>query len=137
MIAGTELDPTVRQNFERNLKQWKAYLMIGKGDLAAAREYTDAYHADAVARDMKSELKTANFYYGMIALKENDFASALSHLEDAGDGYMEWYYIGEALEGLGRTEEAREQYEKVATSYLMNMSLSFVKPKAQKKLEAI
>jgi tetratricopeptide (TPR) repeat protein len=137
MLESAELDPVVRQDFERNMNLWKGYLMIGKGDLTAAREFVDAYHAVAIERNMKGEIQSANFYYGLIALKEGDFGGAVSFLEKSGEGYMSWYYLGEALEGTGDIEKARAQYEKLASANLMDISLALVRGKAVKRLEAL
>ena len=137
MIETSELDQTVRDNFERNLNAWRGYLLIGKGELETAREYIDTYKTQAEERNMQSEIKNANFYYALIAIHQGDYETALSYLEKSGDNYQEWYYLGEAYEGLGDIDKAKEYYEKIATSYLLNISLAFVRDKAIKKLEEI
>ena len=108
MIETSELEQTVRDNFVRNLNAWRGYLLIGKGELETARKFIDTYNTQAEERNMQSEIKNANFYYGLIAIRQGDYESSLSYLEDSGDDYMTWYYLGEAYEGLGDTDKAKE-----------------------------
>ena len=137
MIETSDLDQTMRENLERNQHAWRGYLLIGRGDLEEAKKQIDTYYAHAQEREMSSEIRNANFYYGLIALKKGEYGNAVSYLNQAGENYMEWYYLGVAHEALGNLDQAREYYEKVANSYLLSINLAFVRDEAIQKLEEL
>jgi tetratricopeptide (TPR) repeat protein len=135
VINVSELDQTQREGYERNANLWRGYLLIGKGELDQAEEYTDLYMDMAKERSMPGEIQGANLNYGMIALKRGEFDKALSFLKESGESYDVWFYLGETHLAMGDTEVAKAYFEKIATSNLVSMDLALVRNKAIQRLK--
>ena len=137
LIDSLNLDSVVKENFSRNMKIWHAFSLIQEGMYEEAGKFINSYRKAAEERGMKWEIEAANLFDGMLSVKLEEYQNAVNYLENSMDDYLAWYYLGEAYQGLGNMEKARESYEKVATSNLVNFNLAMVKDKAEAKLSEL
>lgn len=132
-IANEELSTTVT-----------AGLLVEEGLLACEMgEYENARTLAARAGTMVEPLSNprkneqVEFLQGMIALREGAFAEALAHFEKAKpDGMYEKFYKAEALEGLGKTEEAMEIYREIADYRFNDPGFALIRAEAMQKAAA-
>jgi len=141
---GTELglrEPEIstdrRALWEYRLEHAKARLAARRGNKSLAEKHIAAAK---VALDKMTELKKAQevflpYLTGYVALYTGDAAKALADLEKAnqGDAFI-MCLEADALEKLGRKDEAMELYKKAAAKGGHNPPAAYAVPLAKKKL---
>jgi tetratricopeptide (TPR) repeat protein len=120
----------------------RAAIALGEGQLAAARD--DYTTATSKANEAMSILEPgtdpqrnepAHELLGIVSLEQGAYDEAASHFAqaDPDDPYVA-YHWGLALEGAGKTQEARAQYQKVADYNFNSPGLALIRRAAIEKL---
>lgn len=120
---------------ERNIANAEGWLALWRGDYAETR--ARAREAMRIVAEMPDprRYETAHELMGHADLAEQRYAQAVGHFEQANpnDLYV-LYYHALALEGAGRTDEARALFQRVADYRFSNLTTALVKPLAQQRL---
>lgn len=123
-------------------KQADATIEAGRGLIAAARDDYPAATASAhKVMDMVADRRDprrdepAHEILGEIALRQKKYAQAASEFAqtNAYDLY-DMLRHAEALDGAGRTDEARQLYEKIAAYRFSRVDVALAKPVAKQRL---
>jgi len=131
VLARTTAPDAVNAADQRDARFDRGRVALARGELSAARAERDALLLEASAAKAPASLSRAHQLAGLIALAENDLATAVTALEqaDAKDPRAR-YLLGTALEARGEAGKAREIYAEVAGWSSISPELAFVRRKA-------
>lgn len=130
--VGTE---QARRSTEASLELWQARVALERGQYERARTLVRQSMARVEPINDPTKHQGAHAVLGMMALERENFSEAAGHFEQAppNDIYLD-YHHALALEGAGRTEEARRLFEKVANWRFNALGLALVRSEAQAKV---
>lgn len=130
--VGTE---QARLSAEADVTLWEARLAARRGDFERARELVG--EAMSVVEPINDPTKNqgAHEVAGLVDLLQENYEESASHYAqgDPDDIYVN-YHHALALEGAGRTEEARRLFEKVADWRFNALGLALVRDEARAKV---
>ncbi len=122
-----------RQNILLNL----AIVDLKQSNFTEAHKKADDFLAYASQQNNPNSIRLANQLYGMIALEEKKYESAIEYLRksDQSNPYN-IYRIALAYESLGDSERANSYFDKAAHANLVsNRNYSYIRKKALAKIQ--
>jgi tetratricopeptide (TPR) repeat protein len=124
-----------RRGNEASIDYWEGMLAARRGDFAAARQKARDMMALMAPDQSPRKNESAHEVLAMTDLLQGNFQSADGHFAEADpdDVYL-WYHRGLALEGAGRTAEAKQYFRRAAGWNFNGSNTALVKRDAQKKL---
>lgn len=131
-VEKAEVPQEVKEGLRRNDLYNQGLVAIAKGDLAAAREKSRAYHAAVQEPAINFELQQDHELMGRIALADGNAAEALTHLGQANQQDPRVLLLtAEAHRVAGDAESAREMARQAAEFNQLSFPLSYVRTQAQ------
>ncbi|HEV7836499.1 MAG TPA: tetratricopeptide repeat protein [Gemmatimonadaceae bacterium] len=123
-----------RRNSEFNIGYWEGMLAARRGDYATARQKAQDMMAQVAPLQNPRKNEGAHEVLAMADLLQGNYQSAAAHFAEANpdDVYL-WYQRGLALEGAGRSAEAKEYFRKAAGWNFNGAGTALVKSAAAKK----
>ena len=119
---------------EAQISYWEGMLAARRGDYTTARTKARDMMTQVAPNQNPRKNEGAHELLGMADLLEGNFASADAHFAQANpDDVYVWYHRGLALEGAGRTAEAKEYFRRAAAWNFNNSSAALVKRDAASK----
>lgn len=121
----------VKEGARRNLSYFAARVALAKEDIEEARTLTSQYEEAVQARAIPVEQRRVHELKGMIALRDEDYGSALEHLGQANQRDPRvLYLLAKAHAGAGNADTASELMNRVATFNEPNPQWAFVRDEA-------
>ena len=118
----------IRRGNEAQIDYWEGMLAARRGDFTTARNEARDMMAQVAPNQNPRKNEGAHELLGMADLLQGNYAAADAHLVEANpDDIYVWYHRGLALQGAGRTTEAREFFRRVAAWNFNNASAALVK----------
>ncbi len=131
-MGRADVSDEVKGNARRNHDYFVARVALGQGDLTAARESVNAYAAAVEAKQIPFEVRRVHELEGLIALHEEDYEGAVSHLEQANQQNPRiLYHLARACNGAGDVERARALAEQAGNFNQLNVNFAYVRDKAR------
>ncbi|HYU52766.1 MAG TPA: tetratricopeptide repeat protein [Gemmatimonadaceae bacterium] len=123
-----------RRGSEANILYWEGMLAARRGDYATARQKAQDYMATMAPDQNPRKNEPAHELLGMTEFLQGNFQAADAHFAQANaDDVYIWYYRGLALEGAGRTAEAKEFFKRAAGWNFNGSGTALVKKDATRK----
>lgn len=136
-IARTE-DRDLRRNDEQANLLDRGFLAAYSGDFGAAERAAAEFMKLTEAERSANKNWPAHDLLGTIALLRGDNAAAVEHFRQTSpDNQYAWWKQAVALERLGRIDEAREFYRRVAETPLNSAQLAITRKAAANKLRSL
>jgi tetratricopeptide (TPR) repeat protein len=130
-MGGTD---ALKRSTEANIAFWEGFLAARRGDFATARTKAKEMMTHRAPDRSPRKDESAHELLGMADLFEGKHASAVTHFSEANpDDIYVIYNLALALEGAGRTEEAKLLFRRVAGENFNGAATSLVKAEAAKK----
>jgi tetratricopeptide (TPR) repeat protein len=124
----------IRRGNEATINYWEGLLAARRGDFTTARNEARDMMAQVAQDQNPRRNEGAHELLGMADLLQGNHASAAGHFAQANpDNVNVWYHRALALEGAGRTAEAKELFRRVATWNFNNASAALVRRDAAAK----
>jgi len=124
----------IKRANEAQIDYWEGMLAARRGDFTTARNEAKDMMAQVAPNQNPRKNEGAHELLGMADLLQGNYAAAEAHLAQANpDDVYVWYNRGLALEGAGRTAEAKEYFRRVAAWNFNNASAALVKRDAASK----
>jgi tetratricopeptide (TPR) repeat protein len=124
-----------RRGNEANIAYWEGMLAARRGDFATARAKASDMMTQRAQDQSPRKNEAAHELLGMADLLEGNFQSAVGHFAEANpDDIYVTYHRGLALEGAGRTAEARELFRRVAGWNFNGADTALIKAEAARKI---
>jgi tetratricopeptide (TPR) repeat protein len=131
-VAG-KTDAFKRQS-EVNIDYWEGMLAARRGDYATAKQKAQDIFTQMAPDQNPRKNEPAHEILGMTDYLQGNFQSAADHLAQANpDDVYIWYYRALALDGAGRTAEAKEFYRRAAGWNFNGSGTALVKKDATQK----
>ena len=119
---------------EANIDYWEGMLAARRGDYATARQKAQDFMAQMAPDQNPRKNEPAHELLGMTDFLQGNFQAAADHFAQANpDDVYIWYYRGLALEGAGRTAEAKEFFKRAAGWNFNGSNTALVKKDAARK----
>lgn len=134
-IKTSGINDVDRTAYKESIPIWRSFYLTYAGDYAAAEKEAESYRAIVEQGKMPSAMQSVALMYGFLRLRQQRYEEAIEFLLKGGNYYNTWYYLGEAYEGKGDMEKAKEYYKKVATANLCSLNLASVRSLAIEKLK--
>jgi tetratricopeptide (TPR) repeat protein len=126
-------DP-IRRGNEANIDYWEGMLAARRGDFATARNKARDMMAQMAPDQSPRKNEGAHELLGMADLLQGNYQSAAGHFAEANpDDIYVWYHRGLALEGAGRTAEAKEFFRRAAGWNFNGSATALVKKDAARR----
>jgi tetratricopeptide (TPR) repeat protein len=110
---------------------------LAKGDVAKAKELSDAYAKQVAVHAIPFEVRQQHELAGLIALQEKRHADAVAELQQSNQQDPRILYLTAlALQGKGDAQKAREIAGKAAAFNGLSFNYGFVREKAKKLASA-
>jgi tetratricopeptide (TPR) repeat protein len=124
-----------KENAERFYLFNSARVALAQGDLATAKAKQDEHRQRVEATNNQGQIRLSHQLAGTIALREEDYDTALTELGQANQlNSYNLYRMALAYEGKGETEKAKEMYRKAAEFNPLNsVNHAFIRKEAQSK----
>jgi tetratricopeptide (TPR) repeat protein len=124
----------IRRANEAQIDYWEGMLAARRGDFTTARNEAREMMAKVAANQNPRKNEGAHELLGMADLLQGNFAAAIGHFDQANpDDVYVWYNRALALEGAGRTAEAKELFRRVAAWNFSSASVALVRKDAAAK----
>lgn len=124
----------IRRGNEAQIDYWEGMLAARRGDFTTARNEARDMMAKVAANQNPRKNEGAHELLGMADLLQGNYQSALGHFAEANpDDIYVMYNRALALEGAGRTAEARELFRRVANWNFNNASTALVRRDAARR----
>jgi tetratricopeptide (TPR) repeat protein len=124
----------IRRGNEAQIDYWEGMLAARRGDFTTARNEARDMMAQVAPNQNPRKNEGAHELLGMADLLQGNYAAADAHLAQANpDDVYVWYNRGLALEGAGRTAEAKEYFRRAAAWNFNNASAALVKADAARR----
>lgn len=124
-----------RRGNEANIAYWEGMLAARRGDFATARAKAQDMMTQRAQEQNPRKNEAAHELLGMADLLDGNFQSAVGHFAEANpDDIYVTYHRGLALEGAGRTAEARELFRRVAGWNFNGADTALIKAEAARKI---
>jgi uncharacterized protein HemY len=108
-------DPKVKELTEADIAYYDGLLAARSGDATTAKARADDIMRIVAETSDPRKNQGAHAVLGVLALEQKDFAAASTHFAQANqDDMFITYEHALALEGLGKTKEAKAMFRKVA-----------------------
>lgn len=136
LTQNSNFSKQVKINAIQNISVDLAIVDIKRGKYEVARKKAENFFVYASDQDNPNLLRLAYQLYGMIALAEKEYETAIEYLRksDQNNPYN-IYRIALAYESLGDTERANSFFSKAAHANLVsNRNYSYIREKALKKI---
>jgi tetratricopeptide (TPR) repeat protein len=129
-------DETVKHITESNIAYYDGLLAARQGDAATAKAKADEIRRIVAATKDPQKDQPAHAILGVLALEQKDFKGAVTHLEQANpnDIYL-MYERALALDGAGRTADAKALFGKVARYNFNGADVAVVRAEARKRAQ--
>ena len=136
MTNDSNLSSQIKDNTTRFHHYNLARVAIGQSDLVAAKREADEFRKGAEAAKNSAQIKLAHQLAGMIALQEKKYDQAIAELKQSNlQNPVDLYALGEAYQGKGDADKAKESYSKAAKfNSLPALNYALVRAKAEKAL---
>lgn len=134
-IETSGINDVDRIAYKESIPIWRSFYLTYAGDYAAAEKEAESYRAIVEQGKMPSAMQSVALMFGFLRLRQQKYEEATEYLLKGGNYYNTWYYLGEAYEGKGDMEKAKEYYKKVASSNLCSLNLASVRSLAIEKLK--
>jgi tetratricopeptide (TPR) repeat protein len=123
-----------RRRREADIAFREGLLAAYKGDYATARSKAQQYMQLREGDNNPRRNEPAHELLGLVELLQRNYAAAVTHFEqgDPNDPYVT-YHKALALEGAGRTAEARELFRRVAANNFNSPGLALTKRDAARR----
>ena len=123
-----------RRGNEANIDYWEGMLAARRGDYATARAKAQDMIAQLAQDQSPRKNESAHELLGMADLLQGNYQSAAGHFSEANpDDIYVTYHRALALEGAGRTAEAKELFRRVAAWNFNGSDTALVKREAARK----
>ena len=124
-----------RRQSTAQLDYWEGMLAARRGDYSTAQQKAQDFMTQMAPDQNPRKNEPAHELFGMIEFLQGNYTSAASHFAEANpdDQYVS-YYRGLALEGAGRTAEAKEFFKRAAQWNFNGSGTALTKKKAAKKI---
>lgn len=124
-----------RRGNEANIAYWEGMLAARRGDFATARNKARDMMTQVAQDQSPRKNEGAHELLGMADLLQGNFQSAVGHFAEANpDDIYVTYHRALALEGAGRTAEAKELFRRVAGWNFNGSDTALVKGEAARKI---
>jgi tetratricopeptide (TPR) repeat protein len=133
LVEGSDLSPEIKNNTRLVHHFNLALVALRKKDFAVARKEAEAYRTGVAESKNPIQKKFAHELDGTIALAEKDYDKALAELPQANlQNPYNLYRLGQAYQGKGDQEKAKEFYTKAANfNGLPNQNYAYIRVKAK------
>jgi tetratricopeptide (TPR) repeat protein len=132
--AATGRSEAIRRGNEAQIDYWEGMLAARRGDFTTARNEARDMMAQVAPNQNPRKNEGAHELLGTADLLQGNFAAADAHFAQANpDDVYIWYNRGLALEGAGRTAEAKEYFRRAAAWNFNNASAALVKADAARR----
>lgn len=135
MIDKEDLDDNLRSNLKTEAQLWEFHGQTMNGDMKEAEKANIQAEARLSENGNINHWKMYHEMRGIMEIKKGNYELAISHLEEAWDNPVTWYYTGVAWEKSGNERKARKYYEQVANHYSNSLELGTIRQKAVAALE--
>jgi tetratricopeptide (TPR) repeat protein len=128
-----KLQKAVAEGMVRNANAIEARVSALQGRTEDAMKHLENFRVSAEAS--KNEINVDNYHAltALVALSMEDYTKAIEHFAQANEQNMyQQYHYAKAFEGVGKVDEAKELYEKVANYNRNNFAYAFVRDEAMK-----
>jgi len=123
-----------RRSNEANIDYWEGQLAARRGDYATARAKAQDMMAQMAPDQSPRKNEGAHELLGMADLLQGNYQAAAGHFAEANpDDIYVVYHRGLALEGAGRTAEAKAIFRRVADWNFNGSDTALVKAEAARK----
>jgi tetratricopeptide (TPR) repeat protein len=124
----------IRRGNEAQIDYWEGMLAARRGDYVTARNEAREMMAKVAPNQNPRKNESAHELLGMADLLQGNHQAAIGHFDQANpDDVYVWYNRALALEGVGRTAEAKELFRRVATWNFNNASAALVRRDAARR----
>src|SRR5262249_23864754 len=133
LVEGSSLSPENKSN-PRLVHHFNLTLVaVRKKDFGTAKKEAEAYRTDVAGSMNPLQKKFAHELDGTVALAEKDYDKALAELPQANlQNPYNLYRLGQAYQGKGDQEKAKEFYTKAANfNGLPNQNYAYIRMKAK------
>jgi len=139
LISHADLAPQVKENASLIYHYNAGRAAVVRGDLPTAEAEAGKLLTGAEAKNNANQVRLAHEVAGMIALARKEFAKAAEELSRANQqDPANLYRLAQALQGQGKTSEARKAAEQAARfNALPAMNYAFVRVKAERLLSTL
>ncbi|HSB62362.1 MAG TPA: tetratricopeptide repeat protein, partial [Vicinamibacteria bacterium] len=128
----------VKEAARRGMLFNEARVALARGDTAAARARAKEYADAAGVRKVPFEIRQSHEIAGLIALHQEDHATAVAELEQANQQDPRvLYHLARAHRGRGDARAAREACREAAEHNGLNFNYAYVREKARRMLAEI
>lgn len=129
--AGMGGSDAIRRANEAQINYWEGMLAARQGDFAAARNKARDMMTQVAPNRNPRKNEGAHELLGMADLLQGNYEAAAGHFAQANpDDIYVWYNRGLALQGAGRTAEAKEFFRRAGNWNFNNASAALVKSDA-------
>jgi len=138
-IENSGLNQDVIENNRQVYLYGSTMVALAKNELAKAKAEAEKYTTKANALGNTFQIKQSHELAAAIALAEKDYQRALNELEQSNlQNPYNLYRKGQAYEGLGDKEMARQMYSAAAHANLLNnMNQALIRKKAEESLSSL
>jgi tetratricopeptide (TPR) repeat protein len=124
----------IRRGNEAQIDYWEGMLAARRGDYATARNEARDMMTKVAPNQNPRKNEGAHELLGMADLLQGNYQAAIGHFDQANpDDIYVWYNRALALEGAGRTAEAKELFRRVATWNFNTSSAALVRRDAARR----
>jgi tetratricopeptide (TPR) repeat protein len=132
-VDRANVNDDVKQAARRNQLYQEGRLALAKGDIESARAKTEAYAEGVSVKNIPAEVRRVHELQGLIALRNGDGQSALSHFEQANQQDPRVLFeMARAARAAGDLSRARELARQAADFNQLDLNFAFVRDRAKK-----
>jgi len=136
IINEADVPPEVKTNAARNQHYFQARVSLADGNIGEAKLHTEAYALLVKESEIPFEMRRVHELLGTIAMAEEDWDAAVTHLEQANQQNPRILYLtAVAYYGSGDEAAGRAMMEKAAYFNGLNFNYAYVRGKAMAALE--
>ena len=126
--------PDARRDAHANPILWEGQYLAYSGDYAGARAKAAEFMREVAGSKSPTRDEPAQMLLGLTEVLDGRYAAALTHLDPLPRTSMYvQYWRARALEGLGRTEEARQLFHVVASNNFNNLATALTRYDAARR----
>jgi tetratricopeptide (TPR) repeat protein len=139
IMQDSDMAQEVKANTARAYLFNSAWVALEKNKMKRAKELAQEFRDQAQAANNTFQIWLAHQMWGMIALKEKNYKTAIDELLQSNlQNPYNMYRLAQAYQGNGDIDEAKTYYQKAAHDYTLNsLQYAFVRNKAEQKLKSL
>jgi len=136
LIEKTNLQETVKANFNTYSMMWNYYTLTAKGELDKAKAEAEKCKQKVESRKNPDEEMFLNSIFAFFEIRKGNYDKAIEYFAKADtEDPLNWYYNGVACDKKGDKKNAIKLFEKVAKWNVNSLNLALVRNRATVELK--